>query len=113
MIRDNLAALQIVVPLVAAPLLILLRRRGLVTAFVLLATWIMMPAAAFLPVLAFSVIAAYVISGQVQRKAPWKLWLYLFTFPLFLIWKIAVYCSMLVLPRKRVWSRTLRKSELN
>jgi multicomponent Na+:H+ antiporter subunit D len=40
MIRDNLPALQIVVPLVTAPLLILLRRRGLVTAFVLLATWI-------------------------------------------------------------------------
>jgi cellulose synthase/poly-beta-1,6-N-acetylglucosamine synthase-like glycosyltransferase len=101
--------LYMVADLLIAPLSILV----LLNLLVLLATGIMMPAAAFLPVSAFSVIAAYVISGQVQRKAPVKLWLYLFAFPLFLIWKIAVYFSMLVLPRKRVWSRTLRKSELN
>ena len=101
--------LYLLADLLIAPLSILV----LLNLLVLLAAWIVMPAATFLPLLTFSVIAAYVISGQLQRKAPLKLWLYLFTFPLFLIWKIAVYCSMLVLPRKRVWSRTLRKSELN
>ena len=101
--------LYLLADLIIAPLSLLI----LLNLSVLLATLIVIPAATFVPLIVFGVIVAYVISGQLQRKVPAKLWLYLFTSPLFLIWKIAVYFSMLVLPRKRVWNRTLRKSELN
>jgi cellulose synthase/poly-beta-1,6-N-acetylglucosamine synthase-like glycosyltransferase len=101
--------LYLLADLLIAPLSLLV----LLTLIVLLAAWILMPAATPVLLIIMGTIAVYVISGQLQRQAPARLWLYLFAFPLFLIWKSALYLSMLVLPRKRVWNRTLRKSELN
>ena len=74
--------------------------------------WILMPAAIAFPTAIFCMIFIYVVSGQLQRKAPLKLWIFLATFPLYLLWKIVIYFSMLVSPQSKVWSRTLRKSEL-
>jgi len=101
--------LYLLADLLIAPLSLLV----LLTLISFLTAWILMPAAIPVLLIIMGTIAFYVISGQLQRKAPARLWLYLFTFPLFLIWKSALYLSMLVLPRKRAWKRTLRKSELN
>lgn len=108
-LHGNFKYLYLLADLLIAPLSMLV----LLTLISCLATWILMPSVTVVPLLTTVVIGIYVISGQLQRKAPPKLWLYLFSFPLFLFWKLAVYFSMLVVPRKKGWIRTLRKSELN
>lgn len=105
----KLRYLYLLADLLIAPLSLLI----LLTLITSLAAWLFMPQAMAALLIVMSIIVVYVVSGQMQRKAPLKLWFYLTAFPLFLVWKLAVYCSMLVLPRKKVWSRTLRKSELH
>ena len=107
-LRGKTRYLYLLADLFVAPLSLLI----LLTLITWLAALLLMPEATAALLIVLGIIVVYVISGQMQRKAPLKLWLYLAAFPLFLIWKLAVYCSLLVLPRKRVWSRTLRKSEL-
>ena len=107
-LRGKTRYLYLLADLFVAPLSLLI----LLTLITWLAALLLMPEATAALLIVLGIIVVYVISGQMQRKAPLKLWLYLTAFPLFLIWKLAVYCSLLVLPRKRVWSRTLRKSEL-
>jgi hypothetical protein len=108
-VHGNFRYIYLLADLLIAPLSLLV----LLTLSVGLATWVLMPAATIVPLIIITIIFVYVISGQLQRKAPAKLWLYLLAFPLFLIWKLIVYFSMILSPRKRVWNRTLRKSELN
>lgn len=100
--------LFILADLLIAPLSLLV----LLTLFSWFVTWIVMPAAIAFPTAIFCMIFIYVVSGQLQRKAPLKLWIFLTTFPLYLLWKVVIYFSMLVSPQSKVWSRTLRKSEL-
>ena len=76
------------------------------------AAWMFMPALISFPITILCMIFIYVVSGQLQRNAPLKLWFYLSAVPLYLIWKAAVYAAMLIYPRSTVWFRTPRKSEL-
>lgn len=54
----------------------------------------------------------YIASGQLQRKAGIRLWLYLFTSPAFILWKLFVYIKMIFLQKKLAWTRTTRKTEM-
>jgi 1,2-diacylglycerol 3-beta-glucosyltransferase len=77
-----------------------------------LAAWVYMPSAIAFLIGVSIAITFYVVSGQLQKKASWRLWLYLAFFPLFLLWKIVIYCSLIVTPKSKSWHRTPRKSEL-
>jgi len=108
-IKGETKYLFILADLLIAPLALLV----LLTLIIWLGTWMLLPAAIAFPTIVFCTILLYVASGQLQRKAPLKLWIFLGTVPLYLLWKVAVYISMLVSPRNSVWKRTLRKTELN
>lgn len=77
-----------------------------------IATWLFLPSAMVLVTAASCAIFFYVASGQFQRKASWKIWLFLAFFPIYLIWKLAVYSTLVVNPSSTVWRRTPRKSEI-
>lgn len=63
-------------------------------------------------VLLLGILTAYVVSGQLQRRASIKLWGYLLTAPFFIIWKLLLYVKMACNSNSSVWVRTLRKSEM-
>jgi 1,2-diacylglycerol 3-beta-glucosyltransferase len=52
----------------------------------------------------------YVISGQIQRRAPLSTWLYLAAAPLYVLWKIPLYIAMVVHKKSNTWVRTTRES---
>lgn len=56
------------------------------------------------------VMVFYVVSGQIQRRAPLSTWLYLATAPLYVIWKIPLYAAMLIRKKSTEWVRTTRES---
>ncbi len=74
--------------------------------------WLLVPPA--LPVLwlLLAGLSCYVASGQLQRRAGLKMWLYLAAAPLFVLWKLTVYGSMILRGRSTGWQRTLRSAEL-
>lgn len=106
--RGRSEYLFILMDLIVAPLSLLI----FLTLASWFATWMFMPAAIPLTTAIICMIFIYVVSGQLQRKAPLKLWFYLSAAPLYLIWKAAVYTTMLFSPRSAEWFRTPRKSEL-
>jgi 1,2-diacylglycerol 3-beta-glucosyltransferase len=57
------------------------------------------------------VLAGYVASGQVQRRAPLSTWLYLAAAPFFVLWKIPLYIKMAAGTRPMRWTRTPREAE--
>lgn len=59
------------------------------------------------------ILALYVASGQIQRRAPLTTWLYLAAAPFFVIWKIPLYLKMLLCRQPRHWLRTQREAELS
>ena len=67
--------------------------------------WLML-AASFWMILVF-----YVISGQIQRRAPLSTWLYLTAAPLYILWKIPIYIGMILKKKSTAWVRTTRESE--
>jgi cellulose synthase/poly-beta-1,6-N-acetylglucosamine synthase-like glycosyltransferase len=63
-------------------------------------------------VILYVLVAYYVVSGQLQRKMELKLWGYLLTAPLFIIWKTWLYLSMICNRKPSGWVRTPRKAEM-
>lgn len=59
----------------------------------------------------FGGIVFFVLSGQVLARAPFKVWLCLASTPLYILWKIPLYLSMMI-KRKSGWQRTLRRAEM-
>jgi cellulose synthase/poly-beta-1,6-N-acetylglucosamine synthase-like glycosyltransferase len=57
------------------------------------------------------VLFLYVISGQIQRRAPLATWLYLASSPFYVAWKIPLYAAMLIRKKSASWIRTARESE--
>ena len=56
------------------------------------------------------ILVFYVISGQIQRRAPLSTWLYLAAAPLYILWKIPLYAAMIVRKKSTDWVRTTRES---
>jgi len=57
------------------------------------------------------ILVFYVISGQIQRRAPLSTWLYLAAAPLYILWKIPLYAGMMVKNKSTAWVRTAREAE--
>jgi cellulose synthase/poly-beta-1,6-N-acetylglucosamine synthase-like glycosyltransferase len=104
-IRFLYALLELAVP----PLSLLVMLFAFATAGSLLllkSGWIMF-ATSFWLILVF-----YVVSGQIQRRAPLSTWLYLATAPLYVLWKIPLYAAMVLRKKSTAWVRTTRESEV-
>jgi 1,2-diacylglycerol 3-beta-glucosyltransferase len=56
------------------------------------------------------VLAFYLVSGQIQRRAPASTWLYLAAAPLYMLWKIPIYAGMMFGRKNTSWVRTTRES---
>jgi len=67
--------------------------------------WIVLAGAQWL------ILALYVASGQIQRRAPLTTWLYLGAAPFFVLWKIPLYVKMLLCRQSGHWVRTQREAE--
>ncbi len=57
----------------------------------------------------WAIMAFYVISGQIQRRAELSTWLYLAMAPLYVFWKIPLYLAMLLKKKTPAWIRTTRE----
>ncbi|NTW52117.1 MAG: glycosyltransferase family 2 protein [Chlorobiaceae bacterium] len=55
------------------------------------------------------ILVLYVISGQIQRKAPLSTWMVLAAAPLYILWKIPLYAAMLIRKKSTAWVRTTRE----
>ena len=103
----NTRYLYALAELATPPLSLLVMLFSLATActfLVLNGTWLYL-AASFWLILVF-----YVISGQIQRRAPLSTWLYLAAAPLYILWKIPLYATMMVRKKSTDWVRTTRES---
>lgn len=78
----------------------------------LLVSWLFFPATLFFPLLYLAAIVFYVASGQLQMNAPFRLWCYLATAPLYVFWKLLIYLKMAIFGKGDKWVRTTRKSEM-
>ncbi|MCP4640827.1 MAG: glycosyltransferase family 2 protein [bacterium] len=69
----------------------------------------------WLPVMGYCLAATafHVLGGLALSRAPGRVWLYLFTVPFFLLWKVPIYVGMLVRKRDTIWQRTTRQAELD
>jgi len=71
---------------------------------------LMLKGAWIIPVCCFWLILIfYVVSGQIQRRAPLSTWLYLASAPLYVLWKIPLYATMALQKKSTVWIRTARE----
>ena len=94
--------------LATPPLSLLVMLFALATAGALMlleGAWLML-ATSFWLILVF-----YVISGQIQRRAPLSTWLYLAAAPLYILWKIPIYFGMILKKKSSTWIRTERESK--
>jgi len=94
--------------LATPPLSLLVMLFALATAGALMlleGAWLML-ATSFWLILVF-----YVISGQIQRRAPLSTWLYLAAAPLYILWKIPIYVGMILKKKSSTWIRTERESK--
>ncbi len=98
-----LSFFELVVPPLALMVLWALLSAGLSIFIVQKLVW--------LSILQWLVLVLYVLSGQVQRRAPLSTWMYLLTAPLYLCWKLPIYLKMLLGRSSTRWSRTSRNSE--
>ncbi|TCD48553.1 glycosyltransferase family 2 protein [Chlorobium sp. N1] len=86
-------------------LLILLFIPGTVAGAILGGAWAWAIAASWLTVL------LYLVSAQVQRRAPLTTWLALFGAPVYILWKVPIYIGMLFKKKNnRDWVRTARET---
>jgi len=60
----------------------------------------------------FILITIYVFSGQIMKKASFKVWCSLLTAPLYILWKIPVYIKLIKNRSDKKWIRTQRISEM-
>jgi cellulose synthase/poly-beta-1,6-N-acetylglucosamine synthase-like glycosyltransferase len=58
----------------------------------------------------WGVLVFYLVSGQIQRKAPVSTWLYLAAAPLYILWKIPLYAGMVIGRNNKTWIRTTREA---
>lgn len=79
------------------------------TATVMAALWL--PGWMWLAGVHWAVLAGYVVSGQIQRRATLSTWLYLAAAPLFVVWKLILYAKMASGHQKVRWTRTVRETE--
>ncbi|WP_028581603.1 glycosyltransferase family 2 protein [Desulfogranum japonicum] len=75
-------------------------------------SWLLLPATLPIPLICLVIIMFYVASGQLLMQAPLRLWCYLATAPLYIVWKLVLYLKMAFSGRGGKWTRTIRKSEL-
>lgn len=65
--------------------------------------WMMLPGAWL------AILLLYVISGQIQRRAPLRTWLVLAVSPIYILWKIPLYIAMALGKKSSAWIRTSRE----
>ncbi|MCW8797931.1 MAG: glycosyltransferase, partial [Prosthecochloris sp.] len=65
--------------------------------------WMMLPGAWLV------ILLLYVISGQIQRRAPLRTWLVLAVSPIYILWKIPLYIAMALGKKSSTWIRTSRE----
>ncbi len=106
--RPCMAIFDGLMELLIAPLAIL--ALGLILLGLL--TWALLPPALPVVGLAFAAIVCYVLAGQIQRRAPLHVWIYLFGAPVFVLGKVPMYLNILRGKTNAGWVRTRRKSEL-
>jgi cellulose synthase/poly-beta-1,6-N-acetylglucosamine synthase-like glycosyltransferase len=58
----------------------------------------------------WAILVFYVVSGQIQRKAPLSTWMVLAAAPLYVLWKIPLYAAMLIRKKSSAWVRTTREA---
>ena len=68
--------------------------------------WIAVPAASF------GAVACCVVSGLAQLRTPLRVWLYLFTAPAFIAWKLPLLARVMLRKADTAWRRTPRDGEL-
>ncbi|NTU52423.1 MAG: glycosyltransferase family 2 protein [Chlorobiaceae bacterium] len=56
------------------------------------------------------ILVFYVLSGQIQRKAPPSTWLVLMAAPFYVLWKIPLYAAMMIRKKSGAWIRTAREN---
>lgn len=89
------------------PLSLLVLATGLTT----ISTALWLPQWVWLVAMQWLVLAGYVASGQIQRRAPLSTWLHLVAAPFFVLWKIPLYLKMVAGSQPMRWSRTAREVE--
>ncbi|HWR01739.1 MAG TPA: glycosyltransferase [Chlorobaculum sp.] len=57
----------------------------------------------------WGILVLYVVSGQIQRKAPLSTWMVLAAAPFYILWKIPLYAAMLIRKKSSAWVRTTRE----
>jgi cellulose synthase/poly-beta-1,6-N-acetylglucosamine synthase-like glycosyltransferase len=57
----------------------------------------------------WAILLLYVISGQIQRRAPLSTWMVLAAAPLYILWKIPLYAAMVLRKKSSSWVRTTRE----
>lgn len=78
-----------------------------------LISWVILPTTLSAPMLCLVILVFYVASGQLLMQAPLRLWCYLASAPLYIVWKLMIYLKMALWGRGDRWTRTIRKSELD
>jgi cellulose synthase/poly-beta-1,6-N-acetylglucosamine synthase-like glycosyltransferase len=105
-LKQRLYYLDAFMDIFTAPLsLLVLGQMGLLSVSI-----IFYPHITFFICLSIAVTIFYIISGQILRKAPLKIWIYFFAAPLFIVSKIPAYFSRG--KDKNLWERTKRKAEI-
>jgi len=83
---------------------------ALLFALISVATAALLPASWLVPIAClWAILVFYVISGQIQRKAPLSTWLLLAASPFYILWKIPLYAAMLLRKKSDSWVRTARE----
>lgn len=57
----------------------------------------------------WAILLFYVVSGQIQRKAPLSTWMVLAAAPFYILWKIPLYAAMMIRKKSDAWVRTTRE----
>jgi cellulose synthase/poly-beta-1,6-N-acetylglucosamine synthase-like glycosyltransferase len=85
-------------------LLVLLFIPGTLAAILLSGLWIWIGAAYWL------IVIFYLLSAQIQRKAPFSTWVSLLAAPIYILWKIPIYLKMIIGKQGKGWVRTTRET---
>jgi len=81
------------------------------TSLATVSTALWLPQGMWLAAMQWLILAGYVVSGQIQRRAPFATWMYLAAAPFFVLWKIPLYLKMVPGSGTVRWTRTSREAE--
>ncbi|MBM9521192.1 glycosyltransferase family 2 protein [Desulforhopalus vacuolatus] len=81
--------------------------------FSLAASWLLFPSTLPIGFACLLISVIYVASGQLLMRAPLRLWCYLASAPVYIVWKMLLYLKMALRGSENTWTRTTRKSELD